>query len=105
MSSIASLLRGTLASAAFVVLAGPAGATCLDVDSFRQVIANAGQSIHYAATVQVRDAPTPAYIAIGRDGTWTAYFVYRDVLACVIAAGRRWTEQGKIPPADLRPGG
>ena len=105
MSPTISLLRAAVASAALVVLAEPAHAVCIDAGRFRQIMADTGQFIRYAATVRVRGTPTPAYVAVGRNGAWTAYFVFGDVVACVIASGRAWTKQGEIPPADLRPGG
>ncbi len=96
---------GALTMAASLTFAGAAHAACIDIDHFKEFAAKAGLTIRYAATVEVREAPTPAYIAVNRDGAWVAYFAYGDAVVCVIAAGRRWTEQGKIPPADLRPGG
>lgn len=105
MTGLFARTTRALAVAACLAFAGAAHAACIDLDKFKEMAANAGLSIRYAASVKVGDVAMPAYFAVNGDGVWIGYAVYRDALACVFAAGRRWTEQGKIPPADLRPGG
>ncbi|MEX0853641.1 MAG: hypothetical protein WD036_10235 [Bauldia sp.] len=89
--------------AAGVAFASPAAAVCLDAPQFRQMLSRWGETVRYAGLSAVADKPTPIYVSVAGDGKWTAFFVYERTMACVIATGSRWTENGAIPRDEPRP--